>query len=344
MDLSLVLGESTYQNAIIHLQHRWGNGPVVTSGQCTALSPVRVNCSNGAGSGGGQNRRYRLRIKLDSGSYFYTFAGTDVISYERPSITSVATKNSLYLDTTFDEITLTGENFATDDYPVSLRFGPVSHPNIYSIGEADCWVSLDHTEIKCNATNIIPDSGLNRTKLQFNVSLAGQHNSKVTDVSFHRPTLKVAFSKINYRSCSPNANLSPSLELCKSFAQMLNRNFDYSTNASSHCYLNGVYVTYGKASGVNTCLYAESPQYNTTGNETLYIFGRHFGGISSLSSSVSLVYGPSSNVNIYTGKKCEVIVKNQVVKCTTEAAKAGYKRDAFSAYIEIMDQSAQQNC
>ena len=96
----------------------------MTSGQCTALSPVRVNCSNGAGSGGGQNRRYRLRIKLDSGSYFYTFAGTDVISYERPSITSVATKNNLYLDTTFDEITLTGENFATDDYPVSLRLVP----------------------------------------------------------------------------------------------------------------------------------------------------------------------------------------------------------------------------
>ena len=63
------LSESTYQTAIIHLQHRWGNRPVVTSGQCTASSPKRVNCSNGAGGGGGQNRRYRLRIKLDSGSY-----------------------------------------------------------------------------------------------------------------------------------------------------------------------------------------------------------------------------------------------------------------------------------
>ena len=50
------------------------------------------------------------------------------------------------------------------------------------------------------------------------------------------------------------------------------------------------------------------------------------------------MYGPGSNVNIYTGKKCEVVVKNQVVKCTTEAAKAGYKRDAFSVHIEIMDQ------
>ena len=49
-------------------------------------------------------------------------------------------------------------------------------------------------------------------------------------------------------------------------------------------------------------------------------------------------YGPGSNVGIYTGKNCEVIVKNQVVKCTTEVAKAGYKRDGFSAYIEIMDQ------
>ena len=219
------LSESTYQTAIIHLQHRWGNRPVVTSGQCTASSPKRVNCSNGAGSGGGQNRRYRLRIKLDSGSYFYTFAGTDVITYERPSITSVATKNNLYLDTTFDEITLTGENFASYDYPVSLRFGPVSHPNIYSIGETDCWVSLEHTQIKCNASNIIPNTGLNRTNLRFNVSLAGLHNSKVTNLSFHRPSLKVAFSKINYRSCSPNANLSPSFELCKSFAQMLSREF-----------------------------------------------------------------------------------------------------------------------
>ena len=33
-------------------------------------------------------------------------------------------RNNGYLDTTFDEITLAGENFASYDYPVSLRFGP----------------------------------------------------------------------------------------------------------------------------------------------------------------------------------------------------------------------------
>ena len=93
----------------------------------------------------------------------------------------------------------------------------------------------------------------------------------MTNLSFHPPSLKVAFSKINSRSCSPNAKLSPSFELCKSFAQILSREFTYSSNASSHCYWNDVYVTYGKANGVNTCLYADLPQYNTTGNETLYI-------------------------------------------------------------------------
>ena len=67
---SIGLSESTYQTAIIHLQHRWGNRPVVTSGQCTASSPKRVNCSNGAGGGGGQNRRYRLRISWTVGHIF----------------------------------------------------------------------------------------------------------------------------------------------------------------------------------------------------------------------------------------------------------------------------------
>ena len=81
---------------------------------------------------------------------------------------------------------------------------------------------------------------------------------------------------------------------------------------------------------------------NTIRLETklFYIFGRHFGNISSPSSSAKLKYGPGSNVGIYTGKNCEVIVKNQVAKCTTEVAKAGYKRDGFSAYIRIMDQSS----